>query len=156
MAQCQVWTVIATIISSVKMRAVKLIDTTWIKSASNNNNAPYMITAPESRSLRKCVKNASYCPRHSYWSNAISSRTIFWFLCTHCYYINCKNCANRKIIFLARYNVKAVLVSNSNHLKIEIRRADRMIRLKFAFILRWTIGRRLWRERKKGSYLDRY
>lgn len=47
MAQCHVWMVIAIIISSVKMSAVKLIDTTWIKSASNSSNAPYMITAPK-------------------------------------------------------------------------------------------------------------
>ena len=46
-AQCQVWTVIATIMSSVTMSAENEIDTTWMKSVSNTSSAPYIITAPE-------------------------------------------------------------------------------------------------------------
>lgn len=45
-AQCHVCTVIATMMSSVTMRAENEIETTWMKSASNTRRAPYIITAP--------------------------------------------------------------------------------------------------------------
>ena len=39
-AQCHVRTVNAIMISSVRINAVKEIDTMWINSSSNNNTAP--------------------------------------------------------------------------------------------------------------------
>jgi hypothetical protein len=49
--QCHVWIVNATIISSVIIRAVKLIATTWIRSESKVYNAPYIIVAPKNSFL---------------------------------------------------------------------------------------------------------
>lgn len=46
MMGCQVRMVRATIVNSVKIKAVKLMATMWRKSSSNNNNAPNIMTPP--------------------------------------------------------------------------------------------------------------
>lgn len=53
---CHVRIVRATIISSVKIKAEKLIDTICINSSSNKINAPYIITPPEMhKKLSQCL-----------------------------------------------------------------------------------------------------
>ena len=47
MSQCQVLMVSATIINSVRMRAVNDMATTWMNSSSNRSKAPNMITPPK-------------------------------------------------------------------------------------------------------------
>ena len=44
---CHVLIVSATIISSVKINAEKLMATIWINSSTNKISAPYMMTPPE-------------------------------------------------------------------------------------------------------------
>ena len=57
MSQCQVRTVRATISSSVRMREVKVMATTWTNSDSKSRNAPYIIMPPggQKEKTRKCV-----------------------------------------------------------------------------------------------------
>ena len=43
---CQVLMVRATMVNSVRIRAVKLMATTWINSSSKSNRAPNMIIPP--------------------------------------------------------------------------------------------------------------
>ena len=46
-SQCQVRMVSATIMSSVRIRDVNEMATTWMNSSSNKSKAPNMITPPE-------------------------------------------------------------------------------------------------------------
>lgn len=70
---CHVRIVNATMMSSVRINAEKLIDTMWINSSSNRTNAPYIITPPRGKEENntktfqwKCFQCVEYVQEYHY------------------------------------------------------------------------------------------